>query len=299
MSKVPSSTLKSLGGQPSPGAPEPVSFGARVVDEALHGGLARGALHEIIATGTSDAAAATGFALGLACRAAGKKPIVWVRQDVLDTELGQPNARGLAELGLDPRRIILVRAHDATGGLRAAGEAARCGAIGAVVIAPWGDPRVLDLTASRRLSLATAKSGVTAFMLRVCARVSPSSAVTRWEVQPRPSEALAATAHCDPAVLTVAAKAKHGAHCDSAPGLALQRCASRHAPGFPVFAVTLKRHRGGVAERQWLVEWNRDQRCFEDRSTADERPVSRRVVPPPRGQPAGPGPPRQILRRAG
>ena len=229
------------------GTPELVSFGARAMDEACHGGLERGVLHEIYAAATSDAAAAAGFALGLAYRAAGKKPIVWVRQDYLDTETGEPHGTGLVELGLDPDRILLVRAHDATDVLRAAGEAVRCGAVGALVIEPWGDPRVLDLTASRRLSLAAAKSGVTAFMLRVRARPSPSSAVTRWEVQPRPSATLEANAHCDPALFSAAAKA------------------SRNAPGLPAFAVTLQKHRGGlVVGREWLVEWNRDQRCFQD-----------------------------------
>ncbi len=50
--------------------------------------------------------------------------------------------------------------------LRAGAEAARCPAVGAVLMEPWGEARPLDLTASRRLTLAADQSGVTVFLLR-------------------------------------------------------------------------------------------------------------------------------------
>ena len=102
-----------------------------------------------------------GFAALLALRAAAGKPIAWVRQDYADVEAGALHAPGLAELGLDPDRLILVRARNAADVLRAGAEAVRCPALGAVLMEPWGEPRVLDLTATRRLSLAAAGSGVT------------------------------------------------------------------------------------------------------------------------------------------
>src|SRR5687768_17435096 len=111
-----------------PAATGRVSFGLPVLDEPLGGGLARAALHEIHAPGAADIAAATGFAVGLALRAAGARPILWVRQDVVEAEAGRLHAPGLAELGLDPAAILLVRARDAGGVLRAGAEAARCSA---------------------------------------------------------------------------------------------------------------------------------------------------------------------------
>ena len=117
--------------------------------------------------------AASGFAAALALRAAETRPILWARQDFLETETGALNACGLAELGVDIERFILIRARDAEGVLRAGEQAARCTALGAVVIQPWGEPKILDFTASRRLSLAAAKSNVPIFMLRAAA--TPSS----------------------------------------------------------------------------------------------------------------------------
>ncbi len=50
----------------APAAVGQVSFGAPALDEALGGGIARAALHEVYAPATADLAAATGFAVGLA-----------------------------------------------------------------------------------------------------------------------------------------------------------------------------------------------------------------------------------------
>ena len=48
--------------------PAVLPLGIAAIDEALGGGLARGALHEIAAASEAHLAAATGFALGLAAR---------------------------------------------------------------------------------------------------------------------------------------------------------------------------------------------------------------------------------------
>jgi protein ImuA len=226
-----------------PAEPEPFMSGASNLDEPL-GGLARGALHEIYAQAQADAAAASGFATALALRAAGERPILWARQDFVDVETGWLYAPGLMEMGLDPDRVILIRARDTVGVLRAGAEAARCPALGAVLIEPWGEHKALNLTATRRLSLAAAKSGVTLFLLRIAARPMPSSALTRWSVRARRSSALEA-----------------------------------NAPGLPAFAVTLLRHRAGLPARDWHVEWDRDRRAFNDAS-----PLSRAVVPVPAGR---------------
>jgi protein ImuA len=264
-----------------------VTFGLPALDDPLGGGISRAALHEVHAAGTADLAAATGFSVGLALRAARMRPILWVRQDVLDAETGQLNPPGLVELGFDPSRILLVRARDAQGVLRAGVEAARCAALGAVLIEPWGEPRLLDLTASRRLALAAEGSGVMTVLLRASRRQDASAARTRWQVASLPSRALEA-----------------------------------NAPGNPAFSLRLLRHRGGLSECEWRVEWSRDRQSFQERSDFQERsafqeqsvfparaastetspdaaPLSRSVVPFPADRPAAAGAQDSGFRQAG
>jgi protein ImuA len=248
---------------------ERVAFGTAALDEPLGGGIARAALHEIYARAGADHAAAAGFAAALALRAAGAKPLLWVRQDFLDAESGRLHAPGLAELGLDPSRVLLVRVRDGDGALKAGAEAARCGALGAALIEPWGELRQFDLTASRRLALAAEASGVTTLLLRVAAEPAPSAAATRWQVRALPSRAREAG-----------------------------------APGDPAFSLRLLRHRGGLGECEWRVEWNRERKAFQDRmrehgagrdSGRDAAPLSRPLVSVP-GERA---PAAQGVRRAG
>ncbi len=252
-----------------PGASSTFSLGAAGPDDTL--ALARGGLHEVYASEGADMPAATGFSLALALRAAQTqgqtphgqapdrqapdeerhvpapiRPIIWVRQDFLDCEAGRLDAHGLTAFGLDPSRLILVRARDPEQALRAAGDAVRCPALGAVLLEPWGEPKALDLTATRRLALRAGASGVTFFLLRMAPRPSPSVAVTRWLVRPLLSTPLAAD-----------------------------------APGAPAFAVTLLRHRGGLNGHGWNLEWDHESCSFRDIA-----PLSRPVVSIPAGKPA-------------
>ena len=52
-----------------------------------------------------------------------------------------------------------------------------------------GNPRLLDLTASRRLALRAAEAGVMGLLLRQTDRPEPGAATTRWLVAPRPAAA--------------------------------------------------------------------------------------------------------------
>ncbi len=80
---------------------------------------------------------------------------------------------GLAELGLDPRLLVTVRAADVDSALRTAADALACDAVGAVVLEVWGGARQLDLVASRKLTLAAQASGATCLVLRMAAEPSP------------------------------------------------------------------------------------------------------------------------------
>ena len=203
------------------------SLGFPAMDARLGGGLERAALHEIMADAI-DGAAALGFAAALAARAIGPSgELVWIRQDSDGYEAGEVHGPGLAEFGLNPRRLSLLRLCAAADVLRAASEAARCASLCVAVLEIRTGRGQIDLTATRRLTLAAEKSGVTLFLLRTAARAVPSAATTRWSVRPSISRPL--------------------------PG---------GAPGRPCFDVTLSRHRAGAAEKSWRVEWNREQRVF-------------------------------------
>ena len=96
----------------APAAMGRVSFGVAGLDEVLGGGLVRAALHEVYAPGTPDLAAATGFAVGLAIRAAGQRPILWVRQDYLDAETGASVTNLLKDMAREGGHTVVVVTHD-------------------------------------------------------------------------------------------------------------------------------------------------------------------------------------------
>ncbi len=170
-----------------------VPFGVAAIDRALPGGgLARGALHEILGAhrDEEDGALAAAFAADIVARLAtpGDSIVLWC--------LARPDlyGPGLAAHGLDPARLMLVRAaRDAEilwaieEGLRAVGVAAVVGEVGS-----------LPDVASRRLQLAAARSGVTALLLRrwysagraACERNLPNAAATRWRIAALPSRSI-------------------------------------------------------------------------------------------------------------
>lgn len=192
------------------------------------GELAPAALHEVYA-GSADATTASGFALMLAIRAAKAKPIVVVRDDQCVRSAGRIYGNGVVDLGGDPEQLIIVHARDSLATLRAAGDAVACAAVGAVIVEPWAAAPGFDLTASRRIVLRAANSGVFTLIVRIGVEPSPSAAATRWHVRAAPSTPLEAD-----------------------------------APGRPAFDITLLRHRGGIAEFNARVEWDRDDRQFCD-----------------------------------
>jgi len=215
-----------------------VALGHADADAALQGGLAIGATHEVFAEGRQSAAA-TGFIAGLVGRAAARRPLVWVRQDFTEIESGALSMSGLAELGLDPRLLVTVRAADVDTALRTAADALACDALGVVVLEVWGQARQLDLVASRKLTLAAQASSVTGLLLRVAAEPLPSTAETRWIVR---------AAHSPPAT----------------PSLPTW--------GTPMFDAQLVRNRHGPVGR-WIMEWKCDE-CLFEKPAAYSQPVA-------------------------
>lgn len=205
-------------------------LGHAQADGALKGGLARGAVHEVYAGDGRQHAAATGFVLGLMQRVLGpSQTALWVGQDFAAQDAGELSMSGLAELGFDPRRLIVVRASDAQMALRVTVDALACNALGAVVTEICGAPRAFDLAASRRLTLAAAQSRVTGLLLHHNARTQSSAAETRWIVR--------------------------AAH--SPPG------AQWEAWGEPMLDVELARNRHGPTGR-WIMKWTCDDARFRE-----------------------------------
>ena len=147
-------------------------------DSVLGGGLLLGAVHEIFAHDAS----ASGFAVCAAQRVRGTKKMLWIMQDFSALEHGALSPCGFAELGIDPSKLLLLRAADAADALRAGVDALSCTGLGAVIMEIVGNPKILDLVASRRLTLAAQHKNVTAFLLRQGAVAEPSAAQTRWQI---------------------------------------------------------------------------------------------------------------------
>ncbi len=207
------------------------ALGHGEADARLGGGLRHAALHEVYAAADADGVSAAGFAAALAARASAalraekRAPLVWIRHDLAACEWGEVFAPGLAEWGLDPDRLVVVKVAHAADTLKAANEALACTALGAVVIESAGASSVYDLTASRRLVLA-AERGVTAIALRLGAKPKPSAAMTRWLVRAAPS------------------RPKLAGHL-----------------GQPRFDAALVRSRNG-AQGRWIMEWDSDAYLF-------------------------------------
>jgi protein ImuA len=205
-------------------------LGADLLDQRLKGGLPRAALHEIFAGKPDDTASASAFGMMLAlCLADPERPILWVMDEKFPNYSGRLYPPGLVALGGNPDAMVLVETRDTKDALRASADAIRSSAVGAVLLSVRGNAPMIDLTVTRRLTLAAAQSGVLAVLLRFDAKTVASAAFSRWQVTSAPSRPLLAD-----------------------------------APGFPAFDIELTRHRGGVAPFATRVEWNHEQRIFRD-----------------------------------
>lgn len=208
------------------------------VDAVLGGGLARGALHEILAEEAGDCGAAHGFALALALRLNRGGAMLWIQEERARAEDGAPYPQGLAMMAgkmmagsaFDPARIIMLRTRDARSALWAMEQGLRCPGLDTVLAEVTGLAGACDLTASRRLVLAAREGGATGLLVQAGSGARglkiASAARTRWLI---------------------------GAH-QSRRGLAGE-------PGRPAWRLHLARHRGG-REGRWLREWDHEQGQF-------------------------------------
>ena len=155
----------------APGAPQP---GARWQLPAPPGPT----LCELFAASPRDAGWA-GFLLAQADRG---KPLLWVQERMAIVESGR-----IYPPGLGSGELIHVEARDARAALWAMEEGVRCAGISAVIGELWGDPAALDFTSTRRLAVASERSGVPCWLVRLGGRANLSGARMRWQVASGPS----------------------------------------------------------------------------------------------------------------
>lgn len=113
------------------------------------------------------------------------RSILWVQTRDAARLTGRPYRPGLPDtVG---SRLIHVQAEKAEDALFALEEGLRCRDFAFVIGEMAGNPRALDFTASRRLTLTSEKHGIPLFLVRLDARRDLSSARMRWEVAAAPS----------------------------------------------------------------------------------------------------------------
>ncbi len=204
-----------------PGAPSGVA-------DPVAGGFpmpAPGLVQEVFGDERRNSGALLGFALGQArsLLTPVRRAVVYLQMLAEAQEMGLPYGPGLAVFGFDPDAMVLIRPANMIELLWAAEEALACGAVAAVIADIAGHPKVLDFTASRRLSLRADAGGTSLFLLRYGAWREASAAQLRWHLAPALS---------------------------AAPALDAQ------APGETRWRARLERGViGGKQNQEWLLEW--------------------------------------------
>jgi protein ImuA len=202
-------------------------------------GLVCGALNEVAAAAHGDVPAAFGFLFTSTAAALGAQagPAVFVAARRALAEFGAPYGHGLAQLGLEVDRLILIETKTDKDALWALEETLRSGARVAMVAGAIEGG--LDLTSSRRLNLAAAARRTPLVLLRGTRAAGSSAAATRWRIAAAP-----------------AARDRFGAFAHWRWRVALERC-----------------RKGRTGE--WLIEWNHVAHRFRlVEGVADRPPVA-------------------------
>ncbi|WP_244480731.1 ImuA family protein [Mesorhizobium sp. Root157] len=217
--------------------------GVPSLDEALGGGLPKAALTEIHGRQIRDAASATGFVLALAGLLMGQPsakqpmPLLWVGTGSMFAEAGFPYMHGISSLfGIAPQSMLFAEAPQPVDALWIAEEAAALKMLAAVILELPGNPRHLDLTATRRLHRRAAEAGRPVFLLRHSAEIESTAAPLRFVVTPAPA--------------------------------GMRRFLGRPLAGSigpPAFTVDLHKNRLAPPAR-FILEWNAHERSFEQRT---------------------------------
>ena len=173
-------------------------------------------LAELFATHPRDG----GWAGFLLAQTDPARPLLWVQDRMAILESGR-----IYPPGLPAQDLIHVEARDARDALWAMEEGVRCTALSCVIGELWGDPKVLDFTATRRLAVAVERSGVACWLVRLGGHANLSGARMRWRIESAPS---------------------------------LRNPLDRRAPGVPAWEAELFRARG-LPPGRWSVAHDSDR----------------------------------------
>jgi protein ImuA len=231
------------------------SLGLPVTDEHLpRQGLALNGLHDIAPAVYSDTPSAMGFALCLAIRRLDldvppRRPLLWCRLSRSVKEWGRLYGHGLFAFGLPRERFLTLSVKKPASLLWTVEEALRSGTLSAVVAEV--DSRALDLTLTRRLSLAAEAGSTPALLVLSHSIIGATAALSRWQVK--------ACASTPPPL-------------------------DAHAPGVPAWNIALERCRGG-RPGEWSVEWSHATHRFSlvasvSGGTAEPHSAARWSFPP-------------------
>jgi len=161
---------------------KPLPFGLPALDSHLpRGGLARGALHEIVPATETALPSAFGFVVALLTNMLAKLsrgPLIFILPGYTRLVSAHLSGHGLNCLGLDPARVTLVETAHRKDSLWAAAEALHSG----VPLAVTAAIDRLDLKTSQKLQLAANDSGRPLFLIRPAPTLEASAAATRWRV---------------------------------------------------------------------------------------------------------------------
>lgn len=144
-------------------------------------------LEEAAAAHSQDMAAALAFALSRVLEAADGagdgRPLAMAATTLFHAERGRLSAWGARALGLDPGRVLLIRARREAEALWAFEEALKSGAVAAALCA-LDSP---SLVATRRLDFAARSGQARAMVLRSAPPSDLSAARLRWRIASAPS----------------------------------------------------------------------------------------------------------------
>jgi protein ImuA len=153
-------------------------------------GLAGAHHSEVFAASHEASGAAAALALaadalraadrGIGAEAEDRRVLLWVQDREALRKGGRPYRPGLPPAFR--HRLVHVACESPEDALFALEEGLRCREVAAVVGEIAGNPRALDFTASRRLTLTAEKHGVPLWLVRLDAARDLSSARLRWDV---------------------------------------------------------------------------------------------------------------------
>ncbi len=177
-----SGRLITLGESGATDAPRGFHLNMEGMDELLPGGLARGAVHEVLVK--PGCRMARFFALLLA-RAATRENRAQENSAIIWCDASPIYPPAVAAAGIDVRKLYLVRPQPGRDEHWALAECLRCEGVAATL----GVLRTLSHVEARRLQLAAeAGGGIGVLMRTLDSRASVYAAATRWLVEPARGE---------------------------------------------------------------------------------------------------------------